>query len=99
MGLKEIFSKISEKKKEEKEEYKRMERELRYKKLLEEKQKTPAQKELEFYQKEKDRGLLNERLKLERKIREEKMKNLNNPFNKPSMMERNSIMGGGLKLR
>lgn len=90
MGFKEAFKKWSEKKKQEKEEFRRMQRDLRLRKLLEERQKPAAQREYEFYQKEKDKENLTKMLKKERKERAEKMKRLSSPFNK-----RASIIGGG----
>ena len=100
MGLKDFFNKWNEKKKEEREEFRRMERELRFKKLLEEKQKTPMQKEHEFYQKEKKREQLKKLVNFERKQRDEKMKRLSNPFsrNNNSLIERNDIMGNNLRI-
>jgi len=82
MGLKEFFKNWSEKKKEEREEFKRLERELKFKKILEEKQKSPLQKELEFYEREKQKERLKKLVELERKRRENKLKNLSDPFNK-----------------
>ena len=101
MGLKEVFSNWNEKRKEEKEEFKQMERELKFKKRLEDKQKTPMQKEHEFYEKEKDRERLKELVKSERLERNEKMKKLSDPFNKDNNLfkEHNDIMKGGFRLR
>jgi len=93
MILKEAFQKFIDKRRREKEEFKAMEREERLKRRLEQKMKTPAQKEHEFYQREKQKEALNNILKRERKIREEKLKRLSNPYNKPNLfMERNDLL-------
>lgn len=99
MGFKEAFQKWNEKKKEEREEFKRLERNQRFHKRLEEKQKSPAQKELDFYQKEKDRENLREKLEQKRKQRNEKMKNLSDPFNKKNNSSHGlpNIMQGKIK--
>lgn len=100
MGLKEAFQRWSEKRKEEREELKRMERDIRLKKRIEQKMKTPAQKEYEFYQREKQKENLNKVLAIERKQREERMKALSDPFkkNNNAFREGNDIMnGGGIK--
>ena len=86
MGFKEAFEKYREKKKQEKEEFKAMERDLRFKRKLEQKMKSPAQKEYEFYQKEKERDDLKKRLEMERKERAERLKRLSNPFNKVNLL-------------
>lgn len=91
MGIMDFINKISEKKKAEKEEFESMERELHFKKRLEEKMKTPMQKEHEFYQKEKEREQLKRIVESERKIRAEKMKELSNPF-KENIRERNDLI-------
>lgn len=93
MTLGESFAKWREKKKDEKEEFKAMEREERFKKKLEEKHKTPAQKELEFYHREKAREELKRTLEVERKERAEKMKELSNPYKHDnSMMIKNDVV-------
>lgn len=97
MGIKEVFAKWREKKKEEKDEFKKMERDARFKKLLEEKQKSPAQKELEFYQREKEKEKLKQTLNYERTVREEKMKILSNPYKHNNFSERRDLMDGGVK--
>lgn len=95
-----FFGKWIEKRKEDKEEFKKMEKDLRFKKILEEKQKSPAQREHEFYEKEKQREELKRVVEMERKERAEKMKNLSDPFNKPSIMDRNDLIGvKGMNLR
>ncbi|HED05182.1 MAG TPA: hypothetical protein ENI61_00690 [Ignavibacteria bacterium] len=93
MALKDIFRNISEKRKQDKEEFKKMEKEFRFKKLLEEKQKSPMQKEHEFYVKEQERVKLKKMVEFERHQRTEKFKELSNPFNKGnSLREKNDII-------
>lgn len=95
MGFKEAFAKFREKKKEEKEQLKSMERDVRLKRRLEQKMKSPAQKELEFYQREKAKEQLHSTLKKLKEERAKKMKDLANPFNKKQMfMERNDLKDG-----
>lgn len=98
MGLREFFSRMSEKRKEEKEEFRRLEREERFKKLLEEKHKTPAQKEHEFYQREKQRENLKKLLIRERKIRQNKLNKLSSPYgHKVSLMKKNDLADRSIK--
>lgn len=97
MGFSEQIRKIMDKSKENKEEFKSMEREERFKRKLEQKNKSPAQKEHEFYQREKAKEDLDKLVKQERKQREEKMKALNNPFNKKDTFhEKLHLKDGGL---
>ena len=99
MGFKEVFNKYIQKKKEEKEEFNAMKRELRLKRRLEQSMKTPAQKELEFYQREKEKKRLDELLKKERKERKERLNKLSNPFNKKKLfIERNDLIFRKAKL-
>lgn len=98
MGFKEQFEKFKEKRNKEKEEFADMERRVKLERKLEQKMKTPAQKEHEFYQREKEQEKLQSILKKERKEREEKLKNLSNPFNKKDLFhERNDLTDGNVK--
>ena len=99
MSFKEAYSRFREKKKEEKDEFKAMERKLRFEKKLEQKTKTPAQKEYEFYEREDARERLDKIVKEKRKTREEKLKKLSSPFNKQGIVERNDLMGADEKMR
>lgn len=97
MGILNFFSKISQRMKEDREEFRLMEREMRLKKRLEEKMKSPMQKELEFYQREKERERLNKMLELERKKRTEKLKKISNALFNPNaykLNETNDLMKG-----
>lgn len=85
-----FFRKINEKRQLEKEEYKAMERELKLQRRLEQKMKSPAQKEYEFYQREKKQEALKKALDFERKRRAEKMKQLSNPFNHKDLINNNN---------
>ena len=76
MGFKEIISSYMEKKKEEKQEFKIMQRDVRLKRKLEEKMKSPAQKEYEFYKRENNRIQLNKELKKARKKRKKRLAKL-----------------------
>jgi len=97
MGFQEAFAKFREKKKEEKEEFKSMERDIRFKKKLEQKMKSPAQKELEFYNREEAKENLQKLLKQKREKRREKLDRLSNPFNKKCLFsERVQIKDGNL---
>jgi len=89
--------KWNEKKKEQKEEFKAMEREDRFKRKLENKKKSPALKEYEFYQREKEKEKLKQLLLNEREERNERMKKLSDPFNKKNMFsEKMDIKDGDL---
>ena len=100
MGFKDLFNKLNEKRKLEKEQFNSMEREERFRHKLEEKQKSPMQKEHEIYQREKEKDKLKQLVTIERKERNERMKKLSDPFNKgQAFRERNDLMGGGMKLR
>lgn len=99
MGFSESFSKFMDKRKKEKEEFQGMEREERLKRKLEQKMKSPAQKEHEFYQREKATEQLNELVKREKKERDIKMKELSNPFNKQNIFrERLDIKDGNFRI-
>ena len=82
MTFREAIEKYLEKRREEKEQFKAMEREVRLKRKLEQKMKTPAQKEYEFYMREEKKNNLDKFLKQKRKQREKKLKALSSPFNK-----------------
>lgn len=87
MSFKDFLNKINEKKKIEKEEFRAMAREERLKHKLEERKKPAYQREHEFYEKEKEREAMKKLVKIERKEREERMKNLSDPFNKPHLFK------------
>lgn len=99
MGITNFFKKLNEKRQQEREEFKAMERELRLKRRLEQKMKSPAQKEYEFYQREKNQEALKNALEFERKNREIKMKELANPFknNHNLFPEKNDILKADIK--
>jgi len=98
MGFRESFRKFMEKRKEEKREFHNMEREERLKRRLEHKNKTPAQKELEFYQREDAKENLQKLLKNKRKAREIRLNKLSSPYGKNNTFkERNNLMSGGIK--
>lgn len=98
MSFSDSFSKFMEKRKKEKDEFEILERDERLKRKLEQKNKSPAQKEHEFYQREKAIEDLNKLVKLERQQREEKMKQLNNPYNKKSLFkEKNDLKDGNVR--
>jgi hypothetical protein len=99
MSFKEAFERFKAKKKEEKQEFKSMERELRFKKKLEQKSKSPAQKESEFYEREDAKERLDKIVKQKRKTRENRLKELSNPFNKQGIVERNDLIGADEKMR
>lgn len=96
MGIKEAVSNWLEKKKEQKEEFKRLERDDKFKRMLEDKKKSPMQKEHEMYEKEKERDKLKKIVDFERKTRAERMKKLSDPFSKNNNLfrERNDLMRG-----
>lgn len=94
MTLAEMWQRYKEKKQEEKEELRAMERKIRLEKRLEQKMKTPAQKEYEFYLREDKRRKLDETLKLKRINREAMLKELSSPFgkNKTTIMKEDKGM-------
>ena len=99
MGFSESFNKFMDKRKKDKEEFQELERQERFKRKLEQKLKSPIQKEHEFYQREKATEQLNELVKREKKERDEKMKELSNPFNKKNMFrERMDIKDGNFRI-
>ena len=97
MGFKDIFKDWSEKRKEDKNEFQSMERDLRLRKLLEEKQKTPHQKEFEFYKREKHREQLKKVVEFQRKQRDKKMRKLSSPFNNPPVNNNNDLIRKNVK--
>lgn len=93
MGIKELISNYMEKKRREKTEFKMMQRDVRLRRKLEDKMKSPAQKEYEFYQREKERIKLNADLKKEREERKKRLAKLSDPYNKLALFrENNDIM-------
>lgn len=91
MGILDFFKKLNEKRRERKEEFEHMKREFYFRKKLEDMMKTPAEKEIEFYERERRRENLNKMLQIERKRREEKMKKLNsNLFNNRELIFHNN---------
>ena len=93
MGFKEIISSYMDKKREEKQEFKIMQRDVRLRRKLENKMKSPAQKEYEFYKRENDRIKLNRELKKAREEKKKRLAKLSDPYNKqPLFSENNDIM-------
>ena len=97
MGFKEIFERWSEKRKEDKKEFRSMERDQKFKKILENKQKTPMQKEHEFYNREQAREHLKKTVESQRKERKKKMDKLSSPFNNPPVIDNNDFIKSEMK--
>ena len=85
MGFKEILEKIGEKKKERKRKFKEMEENFRLRKMLEDRQKSANERELERFQNEEREENVKEALDFYRRKREKDIRFNHNPLDVPNI--------------
>lgn len=87
MGFKDVLNKIGEKRKAQKELIKRMSDQVRFEKLVEDRQKSSNQRELERYMEEDRQIMIKERLEYARKKRSDEINFGHNPLDAKNIMK------------
>jgi hypothetical protein len=87
MGFKEVIQRIGEKQREKKEMIKRMDDQLRFQKIVEDRQKSSNERELERFQHEEREVAIKEALQNYRKQRQHEINFEHNPINTKNIMK------------
>jgi hypothetical protein len=104
MGFKEIISKIGEKQRERKALLRQVDDEFRVQKMVEDRQKSANERELERFMKEEREDMIKQHLEIMRKKRDKEIKFGHNPLDTPNitnhvdwevLKERNMFMNNG----
>ena len=87
MGFKELLERWGEKSRERKELLRQMERQMRFQKIVEDRQKSANERELERFHNEEREEQIKESLEYERKKRDHDIKFNHNPLDTPNIMK------------